>query len=216
MQLDTITMPRVEARKAYLELRAAIREQNARELERHRGTYRRERDAARERMREQDRAAARAYRHLSVGNQLLRLNSTVLSRFDDFFRPRLALARADVAEVRVTRWRGGTVRYVPEHDPWTQARSLHFEFNGPADERIDSQVVAVATTPSIPVEHRPEHKLSNYHLLWEAEWRARSTTAVAPRDPALLKHLGGDLWAVLAVWELTDVERAVLEGGRVL
>lgn len=29
-------------------------------------------------------------------------------------------------------------------------------------------------------------------------------------DPALLKHVGGDLWAVLATWDLTPLEAAVL------
>jgi len=31
-----------------------------------------------------------------------------------------------------------------------------------------------------------------------------------PRDPALIRHIRGDLWAVLAVWDLTELERAVL------
>lgn len=36
----------------------------------------------------------------------------------------------------------------------------------------------------------------------------------APVDPALLKHIGGDLYAVVATWDLTDLERAVLDGHR--
>jgi hypothetical protein len=35
-------------------------------------------------------------------------------------------------------------------------------------------------------------------------------TRVPPRDPALLRHIRGDLWVVLAVWDLTDLERLVL------
>ena len=31
-----------------------------------------------------------------------------------------------------------------------------------------------------------------------------------PRDPALLRNITGTLYAVLAVWDLTEVERAVL------
>lgn len=34
-----------------------------------------------------------------------------------------------------------------------------------------------------------------------------------PGDPLLLKHLAGTLYAVLAVWDLTELERAVF-GGR--
>jgi hypothetical protein len=65
-----------------------------------------------------------------------------------------------------------------------------------------------AIAPTIPPSLRPPHKLSGYHLLWEAEWAQEAP--VAPEDPALLKHLGGDLYAVLAVWDLTELERTVL------
>ena len=37
---------------------------------------------------------------------------------------------------------------------------------------------------------------------------------LAPRDPALLRHVRGDLWAVLSVWDLTDLERMVLSQRR--
>jgi hypothetical protein len=61
-----------------------------------------------------------------------------------------------------------------------------------------------ALVPLIPPWARPKAKLSNYHILWEADWTD------VPVDPALLKHLGGPLYVVLAVWDLTEVERSVL------
>ena len=45
------------------------------------------------------------------------------------------------------------------------------------------------------------------HLLWEPRWERRPRP---PGDPALLKHLAGPLYAVLATWDLTPVEQAVL------
>jgi hypothetical protein len=36
---------------------------------------------------------------------------------------------------------------------------------------------------------------------------------LAPVDPLLLKHLGGPFYVVLAAWDLTDVERAVMTAG---
>lgn len=62
-----------------------------------------------------------------------------------------------------------------------------------------------ATVPLIPVHLRPKRGLANYHILWEAEW---STTY--PVDPYLLRRFGGDAWLVLAAWDLTEVERAVM------
>ena len=65
--------------------------------------------------------------------------------------------------------------------------------------------------PLIPPEHRPKRRrLHLFHILWEVE----SWTLEAPRDPALLKWIGGDLWAVVAAWDLTELERHVLAGRR--
>jgi len=62
-----------------------------------------------------------------------------------------------------------------------------------------------ATVPIIPVHLRPKRGLQNYHILWEAEWTKRY-----PVDPYLLRRFGGDAWLVVAAWDLTDVERAVM------
>jgi hypothetical protein len=34
------------------------------------------------------------------------------------------------------------------------------------------------------------------------------------RDPYLLRHVGGALYAVLAAWDLTDLERAIMSARR--
>jgi hypothetical protein len=62
-----------------------------------------------------------------------------------------------------------------------------------------------AQVPIIPVHLRPKRGLANYHILWEAEWSKRY-----PVDPYLLRRFGGDAWLVVAAWDLTDVERAVM------
>ena len=42
----------------------------------------------------------------------------------------------------------------------------------------------------------------------DPDWKRRAV----PRDPFLLRHLGkGDLWVVVAMWNLTEVERAALQ-----
>jgi len=45
---------------------------------------------------------------------------------------------------------------------------------------------------------------------FEADWKPVRDRRRAPGDPALLKHLGGPFYAVLATWDLTFVEQAVL------
>jgi hypothetical protein len=46
-----------------------------------------------------------------------------------------------------------------------------------------------------------------YHVLWDAVW-----TPEPPIDPLLLKHCGGSLYAIVAAWDLTPLEQAVMRG----
>jgi hypothetical protein len=64
-----------------------------------------------------------------------------------------------------------------------------------------------AIVPSIPVHLRPAGDISEYHILWEATWEVH-----APVDPFLIKHIAGNMYTVLAQWDLTPIERSVLEG----
>ncbi len=60
--------------------------------------------------------------------------------------------------------------------------------------------------PLIPPHLRPADAYRNYHILWECnEWRR-----VAPSDPLLLKHITGHVYAVVAQWDLTEIERAIM------
>jgi len=50
--------------------------------------------------------------------------------------------------------------------------------------------------------------LPNYHILWEVEeWKP-----LPPKDPILLKRLTSNLFGVLATWDLTNLERAIIRG----
>ncbi|WP_339684167.1 hypothetical protein [Gimesia maris] len=50
----------------------------------------------------------------------------------------------------------------------------------------------------------PAGNLSNYYILWKAEWET------IPVDHMLLNHLGKSLNVVLAQWDLTPLEQAIL------
>jgi len=63
-----------------------------------------------------------------------------------------------------------------------------------------------AIVPSIPPHLRPT-KLENYFILWDAVWQP-----APPVDPLLLKRLSRDMFAVVAQWDLTPLERSILEG----
>ena len=72
-----------------------------------------------------------------------------------------------------------------------------------------------ALVPMVPADVRPKGALSNFFVLWEVQaWASRAQVMQPDRDPYLLKHLAGDLYAVVAEWELTDLERAIMTGRR--
>lgn len=70
------------------------------------------------------------------------------------------------------------------------------------------QLPIEAEVPSIPAALRPAGDLKEYSILWEAVWKKTA----APLDPLLLRHVHGYMYSVVAQWDLTDIERAVLEG----
>jgi len=63
-----------------------------------------------------------------------------------------------------------------------------------------------ALVPAIPAHLRPDN-LDDYCILWEPVWEA-----AAPEDPLLLKHINGPIYTVVAQWDLTPLERSILEG----
>lgn len=69
------------------------------------------------------------------------------------------------------------------------------------------KVSARAVVPTIPAFLRPEKALGEYHILFDAKWEK-----AAPPDPLLLKHISGHMYSVVAQWDLTPIEKAVLEG----
>lgn len=62
--------------------------------------------------------------------------------------------------------------------------------------------------PVVPPALLPRTDLSNFHILWEVEkWNMEP-----PRDPLLLRRVSHNLFAVVARWDLTELERSVIAG----
>ena len=208
MDLPLITMPKEEARREERIFRALLNDPKRRHTK-------------------ADETAHRAYRALAGDRTVLGLISLVeafrRAGVDEQGRPRLAIARADRERVSYvqTLWRGDPVVF---DDP-AIARGRRL-FAGRSLVSTDGLRIVIpagtlptppdsitrsrsyeAIVPSIPPELRPNGTLTGYHVLWEAEWL---DAPIPPGDPALLRCLGGDLWAVYATWDLTEVERLAL------
>lgn len=209
LEAATIKMDRATARKNFLEYRAAVRERHNAE----------------------DAAIMRGYQVMSTGKQLIRLTEVIVAGgiFSNGM-PRLAVAQSDHDYVYCTRDTLGAVEYKPRqwvHDhhrkgisrfptktlPMFDCEANGCDMNQPSYKHTGHYTNGHglrAMVPNVPPGLRPAHSLSNYLTLFEVDKWERAPRP--PGDPALLKHIGGDLYAVLAVWDLTALEQAVLAG----
>lgn len=207
MKLDLIREDPHVARRKFLEYRRAVRDRHSAE----------------------DQAMMRGYKALSKGQQLIRLSETVIAGGTEVFCwrrerekyattvPRLAVARASAIHV----WtygvnRSGEVEMRTKREVAPSNRKDRTIVSFARDESREQprnwgNPAIRAIVPSIPPALRPAHSLDGYHILFEAEW---GIDPQPPVDPALLKQVGGDLYAVVAVWDLSPLEQAVLAGTR--
>ncbi len=210
-------MPRWEARDAFHEYRKAVKDRKLDEL-----------DARQRQMLAEDKELMKGYSWLaSHDTPIIDIVSVMRAGgVDDQHRPMLAIGRADWRRVKLSRHSMHTRKeeelsqpvYV-FHDAYEYNES-HFHMKNvviPRDtfdlatwEAANSgKVRTEAIVPLIPPRLRPKGKLSNYFILWEAEWEPE-----APDDPFLLKRISERFFAVLAQWDLSPLEQAVIESNR--
>lgn len=188
MNVQVISLNREQARERFLEYRAALRRDHTKA----------------------DEALMRGFRALAKGKAVLDLLGVMKTAgLDTRGRPRLAIVRADAEQVYCNVFASGAACFSMDRWPRDNHTRRNVSFrDGTFDVghiKIVGSVSARAVAPPIPPRFRPM-VLANYHVLWEAEWET------VPRDPILLRRLHSMLFAVLAQWDLTDLERAVLKG----
>jgi hypothetical protein len=149
-----------------------------------------------------DAEIAAIYKQIARGKTVIRaLESVRAAGLDEQGMPRLAICPAHMSTCF---WRPSRNRCTfGERYPRTNSRRNIVRMDWPGLESPKWEGEAVV--PLIPIHLRPKRGLANYHILWEAEWTKRY-----PVDPYLLRRFGGDAWLVVAAWDLTDVERAVM------
>lgn len=180
-------------------------------------------EAARRSRSAMDRALAKSYAALAEGRALIDLDETMRAAgVDEVTKlPKLAVVRADFKQVflRMVRWgdrdvrdsaiMAGVLDYTRDRVK-TAAGTARFDFptgTFPVSETPRGWMdTHSAPVPLIPPQLRPADAYRNYFILWEVkEWKR-----VAPLDPLLLTHIQGHIFAVVAQWDLSPIERLVM------
>lgn len=185
MELHAIEMGEQAARQAFVDYRRAFQAEQ----------------------RHEDEVLMRGYREIAKGKRVIVLRETISAGgVDRSHRPKLAVARADWQKVFLTQERNGSLTFA-SRDSWRRtAGEVNLGRGTVPQLTIGSWTQrASSPVPIVPPTYRPRWAMHNYHILFEARW-----TDLPKPDPALLKSLGGGLYAVLAVWDMTPLERAVL------
>lgn len=147
----------------------------------------------------EDAEIERIYYQISRGRKVVRAHESIRAAgVDSAGRPRLALIRADAKKCTLNSWWSDQI-----HFDDSEHRNSRNVIKWPDFKSCKSHRAIV---PLIPVHLRPADHLERYHILWEADW------VRVPVDPMLLRKIGADAWLVVAAWDLTAVEQAVLAG----
>ena len=140
--------------------------------------------------------------------------------------PKLAIVRADAKICWGWKFIEGSIRFsMKQIERWDKTRKNDGDIrlpNGtfqwqPLDtaKRMDDwnikhqqiKTVVPIIPPQILIDE-VRYLLPNYYILWEVEkWQP-----IPPKDPILLKQLTPNLFGVLATWNLTELERAIIRG----
>lgn len=163
---------------------------------------------------------AKVYNQVKCGRKVIDIYEAIRrGGVNDLFQPNLAIAQATSKTV-ICRYRSdGRVAYMNEDRSW---RPLACDVVGKMLPDLDvrelrkrqimkeysNELQMEAPVPLIPPRLLPKKLLSDYYILWEVEeWKM-----VAPTDPWLLRRLTRNMFVVLGAWDLTPLERKVMNG----
>lgn len=146
----------------------------------------------------------RAYQLIAQGRMVIQaMESIRAAGLGENGLPKLAIARADTTQCFCRLSSDGSATFGCHE--WNSPKSARFALPKSSFPEQRESRRGKAIVPIVPVHLRPKRGIQNYQILWEADWER------VPVDPLLLRRIGkGDMWLVVAAWDLTEVERAAL------
>jgi len=163
----------------------------------------------------------RVYGHLRHGKKIIDVYESFKQvGLNEEGDPKLAICRADAKTCFLSkRPNGSCVFSMNEIFRYDAPRKIHNDLalpEGTFEWELDEYKSVIdaerqTLVPIIPAKilvTEVKALLKNFHILWEVEKWA----SIPPKDPILLKRLTPNLYGVLATWNLTKLERAVIRG----
>ncbi|MCW4047333.1 MAG: hypothetical protein NWE99_07205 [Candidatus Bathyarchaeota archaeon] len=210
MEVDELAMPKQQAEAEFNALKQALRQNSHLRKEQIR------------------RDMCAVYGHLHHGKKIIDIYTSFqkagLNKDGD---PKLAICRADAKQCYCYKFKDGSAVFADQR--WiTAPRKTFGDIKLPAGtfkwppQRTDIPMdnwqndikgskniqTPVPIIPAKILVNEVKILLKNYHILWEVEeWKPEP-----PRDPILLKQLTPNLFGVLATWDPTPLERAIIRG----
>jgi hypothetical protein len=163
------------------------------------------------------------YYHLSQGHKVLDIYEVFKqSGVNKDGEPQLALCQADERQCGFRKQILGSGRFYGLKDGMWKKSAISLPSStfgewktekGKDEWNKDDDVIVrreiKTTVPIVPAHLLPEGRLDNYYILWEVSgWEEVPQYA----DPFLLKRINDNAFIILAEWDLTEVEQAVIRG----
>jgi len=158
------------------------------------------------------------YGQLKSGRKIIDINKIFERTLaNDKYEPKLAICKASSGQVffkynengviqfsdrQINRWDKSTADDIIISNIFPQLPQPFWE--GQYDRIKKGKTIV----PAIPASLRPKGNLDGYYILWEVEkWEK-----IPPKDPYLLRRITPNMFVIVAGWNLTELERAVMRG----
>lgn len=190
--------------------------------------YTEEREAAKAKWREYSKAAresndkvysdlAKTYNQLKCGRKVIDIQKVISAGgIHENFHPKLAICKVTTKDVFCFYNDSGRVRFVNRPNSYALTKKEDIEIHNclPAIPRTlfketwQHDISLKAPRPLIPPSLLPKKLTDDYYVLWEVDkWEN-----IPPVDPYLLRRITPNMFVVVAGWDLTPLERAVMKG----
>ena len=165
----------------------------------------------------------RAYGHMKHGGKVIDIYQAFKDAgIGEDGHPKIAIVRADAKVCHLYKYPKGRAIFSHKgptrygiHGYGTARKSERevelpegtFEWSSSVSWSGEHRKTTVPIIPPAILIDQIRYHLRNYFILWEVEdWKSEP-----PKDPLLLKLITPNLFAVLATWDLSELERAIIK-----